>query len=233
MNTFFASDAHPNSLLVLDETEAHHATHVLRMKRDDVIHVFDGKGNLYEGVIVEAGKKQVSVNVQNLLVQQQHSSGLHIAIAPTKQMERLEWFIEKAVEIGVGAISPIICNRSERKELKTERLEKLIISACKQSKQYHLPMLHPTVSFMDFIESALPEACCIAWCEAQSVHVANCIQADKQLVCMIGPEGDFTNQEIEAAKQKGFKPITLGNSIMRTETAGVYVAAVYQSLQSL
>jgi len=231
MNTFFASDAHEHSMLVLDETEAHHATHVLRMKRDDVIHVFDGKGNLYEGIIVEATKKQVSVNVQMLLVHQERSSGLHIAIAPTKQMERLEWFIEKAVEIGVGSISPIICKRSERKELKIERLEKLIISACKQSKQYHLPIIHPTQTFTEFLQTSLPEARCIAWCEEQSVHIANYIKADKQLVCMIGSEGDFTNEEIEAAKQKGFKSVTLGNSILRTETAGVYVAAVYQSLQ--
>jgi 16S rRNA (uracil1498-N3)-methyltransferase len=148
-------------------------------------------------------------------------------------MERLEWFIEKAVEIGVGKISPIICKRSERKELKIERLEKLIISACKQSKQYQLPVLKAPISFADFIDLALPDLRCIAWCETQSVHIANYIKADEQLVCMIGPEGDFTSEEIEAAKQKHFKPVTLGNSILRTETAGVYVASVYQSLQTV
>ncbi len=233
MNTFFASDAHEHSLLVLDETESHHATHVLRMKRDDVIHLFDGKGNLYEGIIVEAGKKQVSVNVQTLLVHQERSSGLHIAIAPTKHTERLEWFVEKAVEIGVKTISPIICKHSERKELKTERLEKLIISACKQSKQYHLPTIHATQTFAEFLQTSLPEIRCIAWCETNSSHIRNHIKTEKELVCVIGPEGDFTNEEIEAAKQNSFKPVTLGNSILRTETAGVYVAAVYQALQSI
>jgi 16S rRNA (uracil1498-N3)-methyltransferase len=231
MNTFFASDAHEHSLLVLDDTEAHHATHVLRMKRDDTIHVFDGKGNLYQGVIVEASKKQVAVNIQHLLIQQKQNSGLHIAIAPTKQMERLEWFIEKAVEIGVSAISPVVCKRSERKDLKIERLEKLVVSACKQSKQYQLPTIYATQTFAEFLQTTLPETRCIAWCETNSSHIKNHIQADKELVCAIGPEGDFTSDEIEAAKQQGFKPITLGNSILRTETAGVYVAAVYQSLQ--
>lgn len=227
MNIFFSPNALPGSFCLLDESESHHAIHVLRMKKGETIEIFDGKGSLYKGIIVDANKKNVSVQINALLKKQTLNNQLHIAIAPTKQMERLEWFIEKSVEIGIQQITPVICQRSERKELKRERLEKLIISACKQSKNYFLPALNDTCKFTDFISFDLPAERSIAWCEEKSVHIKQRIQTGKPFICLIGPEGDFTQEEVASAKSHEFLPVTFGDSILRTETAGIFATAAY------
>ncbi|MFT5892575.1 MAG: 16S rRNA (uracil1498-N3)-methyltransferase, partial [Dokdonia sp.] len=148
---------------------------------------------------------------------------LHIAIAPTKLNDRFEWFLEKSTEIGITEITPIICDHSERKQIKEERFKKIVQSAMKQSLQAHLPVLHPMTTLKDFIASQ-PQAhlSCIAHCEeGEKSPLTKELTAAKDILILIGPEGDFSSQEITQAVSKGYKEITLGNSRLRTETAGI------------
>lgn len=226
MNIFYCAEANTNATFVLDENETHHAVAVLRMNVGDAIHVFDGKGKLYHATIHIITKKQVVVYVKELITERHLPYFLHIAIAPTKQMERLEWFVEKAVELGVSKITPVICARSERKYLKTQRLHKMALAACKQSKQLELPEICEAISFENFLESVSEKYKFIAWCETNDTSIKQDDFRHTSSVFLIGPEGDFSSTEITLAKEKSFQELSLGNSILRTETAGVLVATL-------
>jgi 16S rRNA (uracil1498-N3)-methyltransferase len=226
MNIFFTPDIENTSYL--SEEESSHAVRVLRMKAGDKIFSIDGKGGFYELEIINPHQKHCEIKViskKNGFNKRNHY--LHIAIAPTKNIERLEWFLEKATEIGIDEITPVICRFSERKNIKEERLEKVIVSAVKQSLKAHLPKLNKLCSFNEFVVSQqiADQAC-------SEKYIAHCHDDDKTLlknayskgnsaVVLIGPEGDFSKEEVETALINNFKPISLGNSRLRTETAGL------------
>lgn len=205
---------------LLSEEESKHACKVLRLKNGDQIAILNGKGIECFGTIIEDHPKHCKVEISSKTIEERDTHELHIAIAPTKIIDRIEWFLEKATEIGITEITPLICSNSERKQIKEERLEKILIAAMKQSKRLFLPILHPLVDFNTFIKNN-PKGL-IAHCyDAPKKTMEEVFQTSNSPV-LIGPEGDFSLQEVEKALQSGYKTITLGKNRLRTETAGLY-----------
>ena len=235
MQLFYSPDA-AEGLFTLDAEESRHAVRVLRLREGDEINVTDGRGNLFACRIVTADDRACSVDVAETL-STFHSPfstfHLHLAVAPTKNPSRMEWLVEKAVEIGVGEITLLQCDHSERTFLKTERLEKLAVSAMKQSLHTVLPAIHPAVKLSDWLRSPLPTAHCplkfIAHCEADKPRtpLAFALQPGQDAVVLIGPEGDFSEEEIALALENGFQPVSLGPSRLRTETAALYAVTAF------
>jgi len=207
----------------LSEEESKHAIRVLRLQLNDEVILVDGKGGKYTAQITDVNPKKTILKIthsQQEFGKRNHY--LHIAVAPTKNIERLEWFLEKATELGIDTITPIICDRSERKEVKTDRLNKIIISAVKQSiKAYH-PLLNEAISFKQFIEPGFEGAGFIAHCmEGEKPLLAQLIKPQGHYTILIGPEGDFTPQELTLAQAAGYNGISLGEARLRTETAAL------------
>jgi 16S rRNA (uracil1498-N3)-methyltransferase len=206
----------------LGSEESLHCIKVLRMRTGETLHLTDGFGNLYEGQILAQDLKSCPVMITSVT----HDYGkrpfrLHIAVAPTKNIARFEWFLEKATEIGVDEITPLICEHSERVQIRIDRLQKIILSAAKQSLKTYLPVLHEPVKFNDFIRLNHPASRFVAYVEEhQPLHLKSAYQ-NGDCAVLIGPEGDFSKKEIEAAFQQGFEPVNLGPSRLRTETAAI------------
>lgn len=222
-----------NGFAILEGDEARHASKVLRKKPGDFIEVIDGFGPLYNCKIVELQRDKLLAEV----VKTTPNFGyvpyqLHVAIAPTKNIDRLEWFLEKATEMGVSSIFPIVSKNSERTVIKPERLEKVLLSAAKQSLKGVVPLLHPLQKMKDFVKQDFIGNKYIAHCaEGEKVNFLAEVNPAKPTLICIGPEGDFTKDEIELATQAGFVPVALGNARLRTETAGlVAVAAMYSKV---
>ena len=229
MNLIYSHQAAIGSIIELDENEFHHLQ-VLRLREGEALHIFDGSGNLYQGTLASMGKKSAAVQISGLIKNEpEPSAKLHIAIAPTKNIERTEWFIEKATEIGIHMITPLICRRSERRELRIDRLEKVLLSAVKQSLHLHLPKLNEVVNLQTFLKANkdTDSKKFIAHCEEHSLHLKDSFDAGGNIIVLIGPEGDFTEEEVTMAKESGFIPVSLGESRLRTETAGVMVSAIF------
>ena len=233
MQLFYSKDITPNGFCTLDAEESRHAVRVLRLREGDEINVTDGRGNLYVCRIVTADDRACSVDVAETL-STFHSplSTFHLAVAPTKNPSRMEWLVEKAVEIGVGEISLLQCDHSERTFLKTERLEKLAVSAMKQSLHTVLPAIHPAVTLRNLLSTThypLPTQKFIAHCEADKPRtpLATALQPGQDAVVLIGPEGDFSEEEIALALENGFQPVSLGPSRLRTETAALYAVTAF------
>jgi 16S rRNA (uracil1498-N3)-methyltransferase len=221
MQLFYSNQISGNSI-TLGEEESAHCIRVLRKNEGDTITVIDGKGTFYIAIIKIANAKKTELEIANLLSEDKRNYYSHIAIAPTKNIERTEWFIEKAVEIGIDEISLICCNNSERTTVKTDRLNKVILSAVKQSQRATLPKLNSLIPFSDFIEMNYSENKFIAHCrETERKNFKNEYKANSNASILIGPEGDFTEQEIANAIKHGFAPVSLGNSRLRTETAAI------------
>jgi len=212
----------PENEIILSVQESKHATKVLRKKEGDVLDFTDGKGNFYKTEITVANSRKCRLQiVSSEQKPKQHNYHLHIAIAPTKNMDRFEWFLEKVTEIGIDEITPIICSRSERKVIKNERCNKILLSAMKQSLKFHLPKLNEAISLTNFLKSNVDGAKYIAHCEkSDKLELRKVNSAEKTLI-LIGPEGDFSPAEIEMALQNQFKAVSLGTSRLRTETAGI------------
>ncbi|MDB5020221.1 MAG: rRNA methyltransferase [Pedobacter sp.] len=224
MQVFYTPDIQDASIYILNEEESRHCSKVLRLSIGDKVFLVDGKGGLYEAEIASESKRNVSLSILHVTRNyQQRDYHIHIAIAPTKNIDRIEWFLEKATEIGIDEITPIICERSERKVIKEERLEKVITSAVKQSLQAYHPKLNPAIAFDKFIKTDYNAEKMIAHCidDAQRVFMDEVVKAGSRYLVLIGPEGDFSVQEIQIALDAGFKPLTLGNTRLRTETAGL------------
>ena len=222
MHLFYTPDIHADTY-TLSEEESRHCTRVLRLQQGDTVYLVDGVGGLYTAVIQEANQKKCKLQV---IDRQQDYNKLpyvsHIAVAPTKNLDRIEWFVEKAVEIGVSEISFLLCEHSERRQLRLDRLEKIAVSAMKQSQKGYLPLLHDLVPYQKFVKRCLPEQTFIAHLESDAtLSIKDYYKAGKPHCILIGPEGDFSSQEIEAAYQAGIRPVTLGNSRLRTETAAL------------
>jgi 16S rRNA (uracil1498-N3)-methyltransferase len=207
----------------LSEEESKHAIRVLRLQLNDEVILVDGKGGKYTAKITDVNPKKTLLQIthsQQEFGKRNHY--LHIAVAPTKNIERLEWFLEKATELGIDSITPIICDRSERKEVKIERLNKVVTSAVKQSiKAYH-PIVHEAISFKQFMQQGLEGAGFIAHCmEGEKPLLAQLIVPHGHHTILIGPEGDFTPQELAIAQKAGYTAISLGEARLRTETAAL------------
>jgi len=245
MHLFFVPNL--SSASILPEEESLHAVKVLRLKTGDSIQIVDGKGGFFNARITTPHHKHCAFEITETLVDtSRRNYKLHIAIAPTKNIERLEWFIEKATEIGIDEITPVFCQNSERKVVKEERLEKIIISAAKQSKKAKFPTLNPSCTFDQLIKSYKADQQFIAHCYTSPqpsptereyegrMNVSSIenstferkilkseIKHGKSILILIGPEGDFSPEEVSTAIKNGYQPVSLGESRLRTETAGV------------
>ena len=211
---------------ILNEDESHHFSKVLRGNEGDIIHITDGKGNMAKCEVTQVSKKAVEANVIELQKEfEKKNYYIHIAIAPTKTMERLEFFLEKATEIGIDEITFINSFHSERKNIKLERIEKIVQSATKQSLKAYFPKLNDLTKFTDFVKQNFSGyKTCIAHCESDIERTPyREVLADKptKILIMIGPEGDFSRDEIKIAYEQGFTGISLGQQRFRTETAAL------------
>ena len=212
----------PKDEIILSAEESKHATKVLRKKEGDILNFTDGKGYFYKAKITVADPRKCRLQVvSSEQKEKQHNYHLHIAIAPTKNMDRFEWFLEKATEIGIDEITPIICSRSERKVIKTERCTRILLSAMKQSLKFHVPKLNEAISLNDFIKQDFEGTKYIAHCEEGNKTELKEKKKEKRTLILIGPEGDFSPTEIEMVLQYQFKAVSLGTSRLRTETAGI------------
>ncbi|WP_010134073.1 16S rRNA (uracil(1498)-N(3))-methyltransferase [Ochrovirga pacifica] len=222
-----------DTTFTFDKDESRHLIKVLRKKEGDLIYVTDGKGNLYTTSIVVANDKKCNVLVEQVTYKNKNRPYyLHIAIAPTKLNDRYEWFLEKAVEIGIDEITPIICANSERKVIKTERMKKIIHAAVKQSLQCYVPKLNDAIPLEQFLTQQTATQKFIAHCEdeEQKQYLHKTATPNQDVLVLIGPEGDFSSAEIQKAKTQNYTPITLGQNRLRTETAGVYISTLMTTL---
>jgi len=223
MQIFYTSGV-TGSVASFSREESGHCIRVLRMRKGDPINFTDGKGNLYEGVITGESQTMMEASVNKVLKEYgRRSYRVHAAISPLKNNDRLEWFIEKAVEMGIDEITPLICSRTEKQRIKRDRLENLILSAMKQSVKSYLPVLNEPITVSDFLRKEFTGVRLIAHCNEvpQRKPVSAVVRRGVDTVIMIGPEGDFTVEEVMMAVESGFIPVHLGESRLRTETAGV------------
>lgn len=218
-----------NQFFTFDKEESKHIIRVLRKDIGDVLMVTNGNGYLFTSKITEATEKKCVVSIVNHELQPKPQNNLHIAIAPTKMNDRIEWFLEKATEIGVTEITFLHCKRSERTLINLERFEKIVIAAAKQSLHYYFPKINDIEKLDTFIKNNKDKNKCIAHCiENQRLSFKNVVKNQLNTTILIGPEGDFTPQEIEMALSFNFIPVTLGTNRLRTETAGVMAAAIFE-----
>ena len=229
MNIFYAPDI-KNENYTFSETESKHIIRVLRLKASDIVNIIDGKGNLYSAKIVVENPKKCQVEI--LSVEKEYNKrdfNLTIAIAPTKNNDRLEWFCEKATEIGIDKIIPFISFHSERRKIKSERFEKIIISAVKQYIKAYVPEFSELTKFKDLIKQDFDGHKFIAHCNnaiKELHHLKNIYKKGDNVLILIGPEGDFSVEEVKEAIDNGFEEITIGKSRLRTETAGIVSAEI-------
>jgi 16S rRNA (uracil1498-N3)-methyltransferase len=217
-----------DGLLRFDEEESRHLTQVLRRSAGELIRCTDGRGFLYDAELTATGKHGAFARILARTAAPPPPQ-LHVGIAPTKNMDRTEWFLEKAVEIGIGSITPLLCKRSERQNLRLDRLEKIMLSAMKQSLRAHLPVLHPLTPIAKVVAAATEPIKAIAWCaDTPLPDFQTMLRHDTPVLILIGPEGDFTPEEVTAALAGGFQAVGLGTARLRTETAGLMAVARYQ-----
>ncbi len=215
-----------NGNVVIAEEEQQHIVKVLRLQDGDQISVTDGAGQVAHGRLNLEGKK-AGLSVEKLEENlPRFSPQLHIAIAPTKNIDRIEFFIEKATELGISEITLINTEQTERKNVNLEKLRKQSVSASKQSQRFHFPRINELTKFLDFIKTLDSERTFVAHCNEKLQRIdLNEINPGEKITFLIGPEGDFSEKEIELLAEHGVKAVSLGNQRLRTETAGVFVAA--------
>lgn len=214
-----------NPEIKINEDEQQHILKVLRMKNGDEIYLTDGKGNAAKGNLIIEGKKVSLENAEILRFENKNSSRLHIAIAPTKNIDRIEFFLEKAIEMGVSEVSFLQTDHSERKNLNFERLQKQAIAASKQSLRFHFPILNDLQKLSEFLDKNDLDNCVVAHCNENFKRKTLSEISRENLSILIGPEGDFSEREIKLLQEKKIVAVSLGNRRLRTETAGIFVAA--------
>lgn len=232
MKRFYSTNIQSN-FIYLENEEAQHCAKVLRCKENETIEVLNGNGILYQGIISSIQKHEVQITIQGITKEaKENPNRLSIAICTTKNPSRLEWFLEKATEIGIANIYPIISERTEKQSIKQDRLQQLILSASKQSGQLFFPKLHPIQKLTSFFNSTNQQFdhYYIAHCEDEKQHLKNVYKKDETALLLIGPEGDFTKTEVVTAVNKNYIPVSLGNSILRVETAGVAACVMVQMM---
>jgi 16S rRNA (uracil1498-N3)-methyltransferase len=232
MHLFYQPDL-TSEIIQLSEEESKHAVRVLRMSVGEQVEIVDGKGTRALAEVANDHPKRCELRILSRKNEKANRDYyLHIAVAPTKNLERIEWFIEKAVEIGIDEITFLECEHSERDVIKTDRILKVAVSAMKQSQQSWLPVINEMISFTPFVKTAAAEVKLIAHCEDDEKNpIASLSFSGKKVLVLIGPEGDFSRAEIEAALQHQFTPVSLGETRLRTETAALYAVTAISILQ--
>lgn len=211
-----------SNTLVFDKAESNHIIKVLRKITGDKLHVTNGKGYSFTIEIKDVNPNKCRAEILDYVFRAPLPYHLHLAVAPTKMNERYAWFLEKATEIGIAKITPIICDHSERKSIKLKRFERVLESAMKQSLHYYLPTLEKPIPFSEFIKNDFQGQRFIAHCEGtKKAYLKNEIEPKTAVTLLIGPEGDFSPKEIDSALNNNFKPVSLGESRLRTETAAI------------
>lgn len=204
----------------LSEEESKHVCKVLRMSKGDQLELVNGFGDIFETTIIDDHHKRCIVSIDKHFQEHASNFDIHIAIAPTKMNDRMEWFMEKATELGITEITLLLCSNSERKQIKLDRFEKILVSAMKQSKRLHLPKLNDLTPFSEFVK-AHPNGLIAACYDGEKQTIQEAF-SKQNCPILIGPEGDFTLDEFALALENGYKSITLGENRLRTETAGLY-----------
>lgn len=205
-----------------DKEESKHIIKVLRKKDSDILFVTNGLGYLFECEIILASDNKCTVQINSFEKKEASKFHLHLAVAPTKMNDRFEWFLEKATEIGIQEITPIICDRSERKVINKDRFDKIVLSALKQCNELYLPKLNDAITFKEFISKQQKGLKLIAHCEETNKKtLKSVLKANEDITLLIGPEGDFSTKEINTALESNYIPVSLGNTRLRTETAAV------------
>jgi len=223
MQIFYAPDI-KGDIYTLDEKESKHSVRVLRLRKGDPVRLIDGKGNLYNGIITDPDPKGCRVQIMTIINGfEKRNYSLHIAISPLKNPDRFEWFVEKSVELGIDEITPLISRNTEKQNVRYERINNLIISAIKQSLRAKITRLNVSLVFNDFINIEHKGKLMIAHCnmDMERSGIGDCYKKGEDAVILIGPEGDFSDEEIIAATGKGYVPVHLGPGRLRTETAGI------------
>lgn len=226
MQLFF-SDTFEGDLAFFDQNESKHCLQVLRHQMGDVITFLDGKGKVYSGPIVETGKKRMTVKIASIEDLPGRDYSLSIAIAPPKSIDRFEFFLEKATEIGIDNIYPVFADHSERKKLRIDRCEKVLMAAMKQCMTPNLPIIHAPQKLDAFLDKTASFECkLMGYCgEGDLVLLKDAVKAEKDTLILIGPEGDFSPREFEKAKRMGLQGVSMGNTRLRTETAAIMATA--------
>jgi 16S rRNA (uracil1498-N3)-methyltransferase len=232
MNLFY-QPLIPEGILYLDPEESRHCTKVLRKKPGDRIRITDGKGVFYEAIILKTDDRQCSFEIEQKIEEPARHHSIHIAISPTKNPDRIEWFVEKAIEFGVDKISLMACEHTERTHLKNARLEKIAVSAMKQSLNATLPVIQGIHPFTDIVASAQESGRFTAYVDGSNPHhLKDVATREKSCLILIGPEGDFTQEELGLALQHNFQKVSLGQSRLRTETAGLAACHILNLINS-
>lgn len=229
MHLFYCPDLEPG-LVDLPEEEAHHATQVMRLGVGQRIGLLNGRGTRAEAELVDVARKRcVAMVLESKELPRERTGAIHLAIAPTKQMDRLEWLVEKAVELGVDRISPVMTTRTERTRIRLDRLERVAIAAMKQSMRAWLPMIDNPVELKDLIMEPGPAQRFFGWCSGEQPELMNVYEPGMDALVLIGPEGDFSPAEAEQLMTAGFVAVSLGSARLRTETAAL-AAVTWMSL---
>ena len=230
---FYCPDIRTNP--EMPDTESQHCARVLRMKEGDPLFITDGKGFFYRAQLLQANPKSCVVSIEEEIPQPKGwDFNLHIAFAPTKKLDRMEWFVEKATEIGIDAFSPLKCRYSERKNINDTRLEKIMVSAMKQSQKSRLPQFDEMMKFDEFIKQPFAGQKFIAHCyDSVKTPLTQICEKNTDTLILIGPEGDFSEEEVAKSIEYGFIPISLGESRLRTETAALVACHTVQLMNQL
>ncbi len=226
---FFYIEEAPTQTVVLNEETSKHIVQVLRMQNGEQLQLTDGKGNLFTCEITNGNRKRCEVTIKETANEQRSTNNVSVAISLLKNNSRFEWFLEKATEIGVTEIIPLICTRTEKTALKHERMNSILISAMLQSQQTYLPLLHEPVKFTEVASKSTQQQKFIAHCDDENNKeqlTTKLLNASTPKLILIGPEGDFTKEEIELAIKNNFTPVSLGATRLRTETAGIVAATL-------
>ncbi len=234
MQLFFAANIEPG-LYDLPKDEARHAVQVLRKKVGDILHFVDGRGGWYKGKIKEVTKRSCMLSIEKIKQEERRVAyRLTMAVSPTKSNDRFEWFLEKATEIGVDVIVPLKCNRTERPRIRKDRYEKVLVAAMKQSLQAWLPELRDFQTLKELMNNFdNTQQSFVAWCEENQENTLwNNYQSGKDVCIFIGPEGDFTEEEVQLIKNNGGKAVSLGKNRLRTETAAIFAAQTVSLLNT-
>ena len=224
MQLFYSAEIREEATVFsFSKEESKHIIKVLRKQTGDTLTLTNGRGVLFYATIISPDIKKCTVEITGNALQAKPTYELHLAVAPTKMNDRYAWFLEKATEIGITSITPIICERSERKVIKIERFQKIVQASMKQSLNYYLPLLNSPISFNEYIKQRFDGDLFIAHCEKDKPRdtLKKMIKPKTTTTILIGPEGDFSTQEIELALTNKFRPVTLGKTRLRTETAAI------------
>ena len=217
-----------------EQEESKHVVKVLRKKEGDELYITNGRGTLFKAIIIAADPKRCKAEIEETEKKHQKMFSLHMAVAPTKMNDRFEWFLEKATEIGVNEITPIICEHSERRVIKQERMERVVQTAMKQSLRTYLPRLNKAMTYSDFLKQKHSGLRFIAHCEKEEkAELKRRVAADKDIIILIGPEGDFSKTEIQQAYDTGFIPVSLGEARLRTETAAIVACTTVNLINTI